>query len=326
MKIAVVKLSAIGDVFQALKALSYFKKKFPQAKVTWIIEKKYEKALEVVDFIDEVIPVDTYLLRKKIFSPSFFQTIKRLRKSEFDTVYDLQGNLKSALVTAFLKSKNKVGFSYASIPEKWGLFPLNKFIHVDLHLPIVEQYLLILGINQFNCDEDKMTPSVDKKGIYITIGSRWENKKVSLSDWIMILKFLKEKNKEPIYLLYFSSDEEKQVDKLISLEPNLIKFPKASFLEIQKAFIQAKGVIGVDSALIHLASLLDVKTFTLFGPSNAKVYQPSNGKSYQGCCSEKIKFIKRCPYLRTCPHGACLKKIEMKGLLDSIQTVFNKAE
>lgn len=332
MKVLIVKLSSIGDILQALQAVRMVKLTFPQVSFSWLVEERYRDLLQEIDWIDEVISVDTYHLRKNLISLKTFKELKKLRKFEFSAIFDLQGNIKSSLFVWFIRSFEKVGFGFKTIHEKIALFPLTIRQDIDLQSSIIQQYFSILqayplfSTCQFSSQVVRLAKEQpmqsEKKGYFITIGSNWENKKLSTIDWIKIIQFIELKTGEICYLPFSNEKEENEVEEIIAKCPNAKKHPKQSLLQLQKSFSLSKGVVGIDSSLIHLASLADVPTFSIFGASSAKVFQPLNGCSFQGSCPENMVFIKRCPKLRSCLHGLCMKAINIEKILHEIEQNF----
>ena len=76
-------------------------------------------------------------------------------------------------------------------------------------------------------------------------------------------------------------------------------------------------VIGMDSLPLHLAATTSTPTFSIFGASSARKYQPGGDRhaSYQGSCPYQKTFEKRCPILRTCPTGACIRSLTGEEVL-----------
>lgn len=326
MKIAIVKLSAIGDLFQALKSVKALKQSNPQLHISWIVEKKYADAIKLADWIDEVIELDTYFLRKAWFTKKWFQELLRFRNLKFDLIFDLQGNFKSSFITLIIPAKEKVGFDLFSTHEKIAIFPLTKRVAVDLNLPITRQHKKIFDSVTNLAPLHFLKPIFknDGQGLFCALGAAWENKKLKVDHWVEVIDLLGRTTHEKIYLPFFSNEEEKQVDEIVSKTQHAHKFPKSSLNRLKEAFLHSKGVIGVDSALIHLANLFDVQTYGIFGPSNAKVFGPEFGGKFQVECPLRIEFIKRCPKLRTCPHGACLKKLDAQKLSLEVSEHFIK--
>lgn len=321
MKIAIVKLSSIGDILQAMRSVKPLSKDPSVTTITWIVEKRYASLFQNIDWIDEVVSIDTYSLRKKVFSKFFFSEVKRIQQYQFDYLFDLQGNTKSLFLTYFLKAEQKIGFGFHSIPEKIALLPLTIKKEVNLSSNICDQYRSLLKTQFPNLTDEVTEDTIQtKKGYFITIGSNWENKRLKIADWIQIIHLIWKKTGQICYLPVYSEKEEKEIEEIIvNCAANAQKFPKSTFFELKNAFKSSLGVIGVDSALIHLAALEGVKTYTIFGPSNASVYAPNYKQAYQGKCPEGIDFKKRCPRLRDCAHGNCLKELHLEALLDHIE-------
>lgn len=82
---------------------------------------------------------------------------------------------------------------------------------------------------------------------------------------------------------------------------------------LQYLFRRMDAVVSMDSFPLHLAGTTETPVFSLFGPSHGFKYAPRgvNKTFIQGPCPYNEKFIKRCPKLRTCKTGDCIKK--MKG-------------
>ena len=59
MNIALVKLSAIGDVVHALPVAAALHDALPQARLVWIVERREAAVLRDNPALSEVVPVDT---------------------------------------------------------------------------------------------------------------------------------------------------------------------------------------------------------------------------------------------------------------------------
>ena len=55
MKIIIVKLSSLGDVIHTLPVLPPLKRKFPDARITWLVEEEYSSLLIDHPLIDRVL-------------------------------------------------------------------------------------------------------------------------------------------------------------------------------------------------------------------------------------------------------------------------------
>ena len=101
-RVALVKLSAIGDVVHALPVSAALKKSFPHIHLTWIIEQMSAPMVTGNPYLDEVITLPAKLRVNRLSPASIrgFASVRReLRGRRFDLALDLQGLSKSALVT-----------------------------------------------------------------------------------------------------------------------------------------------------------------------------------------------------------------------------------
>ncbi len=73
-RILIVRLSAIGDVIQALPVACALKEHFPRAFVAWLVEEKAAALLREHEAIDELIVLPRYWLK-------FPLTLWRLRSA-----------------------------------------------------------------------------------------------------------------------------------------------------------------------------------------------------------------------------------------------------
>jgi heptosyltransferase-1 len=102
-------------------------------------------------------------------------------------------------------------------------------------------------------------------------------------------------------------------------------FP-VSLVEYAYIIYKAKWFVGADSLPLHLAGWFSTPSFSLFGPSSDFYYAPKGDchASWQGSCPYNITFVKRCPRLRSCETGACLRQAPDKSIKESLETWLNK--
>ncbi|MGZ5884965.1 MAG: glycosyltransferase family 9 protein, partial [Burkholderiaceae bacterium] len=118
MKIAIVKLSALGDIVHAMVALQFIKAHSCEIRIDWIVEQRFADALKHNPDIDNILTVNLKAL--KTDKSVIFAEIKKIRgyaNNNYDLVIDAQGLIKSA-VTARLIGKRIAGFDAESIREK----------------------------------------------------------------------------------------------------------------------------------------------------------------------------------------------------------------
>ena len=138
-----------------------------------------------------------------------------MRKSRYDLVLDLQGNVKSGLVTASVNSSLKVGFAYQSVSEWPNLLATHKKYHPPTGQNVREEYLFIAQSALGNFDEEikggvqlhlttnekvqlqpileilQQAPSLK---VLVCSGSNWTNKQLSKETLRTFLECLRKNN------------------------------------------------------------------------------------------------------------------------------------
>src|SRR5438105_2892550 len=110
MRIAIVKLSAIGDVVHALPAVAALRRALPAAHITWVAEKRAAAILKGSPAIDELIELDTGVWRRRLLNRVTLAEVRECLTSlrgdvPVDVAIDFQGLLKSGLVVKATRAR-----------------------------------------------------------------------------------------------------------------------------------------------------------------------------------------------------------------------------
>jgi heptosyltransferase I len=340
--ILIIKTSAIGDVIQTFPVLEYLRQKFPKAHIDWVAEQGIAPLLKAHPLIDRVLEIQTKSWRKTPFSKKtwaeFKDFVKSLRAAEYDLAVDLQGNAKSAVVTASAKAKIKLGFDWRSVREKSNLLATNKRLNVPANLNVRRKYLHLVqsylndsqefkagGVRlQVTCDERERLQSFCNQGpqLMICFGSKWANKRLDHSILTALLQRIA-KEYAFSFLFIFGDEEEKKIaDGLATIFGERGKAVGGLSLPLWQALMwEVNGMIAVDSAALHLCGTTQTPSFSVFGPSWASFYKPIEERhvSVQGTCPYGRTFTSRCPILRTCVTGACIRQLKIEDLFTSFK-------
>ncbi|MCE9532323.1 MAG: glycosyltransferase family 9 protein [Planctomycetes bacterium] len=114
-RIALIKPSALGDIVHTLPVLTALRKRFPEARISWFVNRSYEALIQGHPDLDETIPIDRQEMKRGVRHAvrAIFNLASRLRRGRFDLVLDLQGLLRSGLMSAVTGSSRRVGLSTA---------------------------------------------------------------------------------------------------------------------------------------------------------------------------------------------------------------------
>ena len=274
LKIAIVKLSALGDIVHAAIVLQFIKKHCPNAHITWLVDARFASLLKDHPLIDELV----VLPLKESFKKSY-KIIKTLGK--FDKIIDLQGLFKSAVVAKLL-GKEIYGFSRESVKEKIAARLYKHKFKIDYNENIIVRNLSLVGYTlNFSFDRDEIL----KKSPCFEIVGKFKNE--SGKKRVLIAAFASEESKIydkfkdvirllegcEIYLCYGSESEKARAEVIISgTSAKLLE--KLSIKDMIDFIASCDLVIGNDSGLTHLAWAVNRPSITLFGnrPSHRNAY------------------------------------------------------
>jgi heptosyltransferase-1 len=120
MRIAIVRLTSLGDVVHTLPVAHALRRQSPNAYIIWIVEEREQLLLVNNPAVDEVVVGPTRRWRRELRTPTgAIRVLKewrglkdRLRSLKLDVAIDVQGLLKSTLFTVLTRAPVRIGFGW----------------------------------------------------------------------------------------------------------------------------------------------------------------------------------------------------------------------
>ena len=284
MRIAIVKLSSLGDIIHSMVALQFIKRSYPDSKIDWIVEEKYKSLLENNLHLENIYTVSLQKAKKRKSIFLLFQELKKIRKLKgYDFVIDAQGLIKSALVAKMISTKQNVGFDKKSIREPLAAMFYNHKVTVAYDENSIDRNVAVicnpLSISlQSNDIIDKnpfIIPSFKnqtsrKAYIVFVIGSTWESRNYPKEKYVEIANKLQKK-----CLTIWGDESEKIKAKWMALQSEFIEVaPKLTLDELKEVIKNSTLLIGNDTGPSHMAWAMNLPSIILFGPTPInRVYQ-----------------------------------------------------
>lgn len=120
MKVLIVRLSAIGDIFFCTALLDALKGRFPGCEVTWLTEPVGARILEGHPQLDRLVVLPRAHWTQLVKARSIWQLLRELRafikewrRPAYDLVLDPQGLFKSAIWARLARAHQRVGVNGA---------------------------------------------------------------------------------------------------------------------------------------------------------------------------------------------------------------------
>ncbi len=294
MKIAIVKLSALGDIVHAMVALQFIKAHSPDIQIDWIVEERFAEVLKYNPDINHILTVNLKSLKTN--KAGIFKEIKNVRsyaQNNYDLVIDAQGLIKSGVI-AKLIGKRIAGFDADSIREKaasWFYdvkvacaFDVNtidrnvKVLSSPLGITITSEQILNKKPFLFFQNEDRQIYDFlqkDRKNIVLVIGSTWDSRNYPADKFVKIAQALQQN-----CLVVWGNDQERNKAEWMSTQSeNIQVMPKMDLNSLKALIAHADLLIGNDTGPTHMAWAVNKPSITIFGPTPvSRVYQTSINK------------------------------------------------
>ena len=281
MKIAIVKLSALGDIIHAMVVLQFIKKHHPETVIDWVVEEAFKGVLEHNPHINQIHTVKFQQAKKTKSLLLLLNELRKIRRfGQYDLVIDTQGLVKSALVARLIPSLVTLGFNEHSLRESFAAKFYSKTFQIDYSNNVIERNLAIVGHElSFSFDANDIVNkrpflhtskayvfdllSMDKKNIVLIPGASFPSKCYPFEKFAQLTLEL-----DANYLVVWGNEMEKNIaDEIKGLSTRVSIMPKLSLDELMSLISQVDLVIGSDTGPTHMAWALNTPSITLFGPT-----------------------------------------------------------
>jgi len=325
-KILVVRLSSMGDIVRLVPSMEAIRNSF--GETAFLTEDRFEPVLKMYPMAEKIV----LFPRKKLGARSLSSFLKKLRGEKYDLVLDMHGILKSAVVTALARGREKAGFAKGFGKECSHLFYGTRLVCGDS--PLISRYdrysgaLKALGIEAGEANAF-FPPVIDEasssgvgrflkesgleRGKYVVL-FLGASRKQAFKRWpvfrfVELARLLREKAGIRA-VVGWGPDEagllaELPKDGLIAVPPLLGLTESAALILGSAAFV------GADTGLMHLSALSGVNTVAVMGATSPVLNKPWGEKS-------RVVFregIKRACGGGGCRHEECMGKISAEEVL-----------
>ncbi|QQW61340.1 lipopolysaccharide heptosyltransferase I [Helicobacter pylori] len=284
MKIAIVRLSALGDIIVSAVFLALIKERFTNAQIEWFVDERFGAILEHSPYIDKLHPI---ALKSALttFNPlKIFKLFKSLRAYEYDIVIDMQGLIKSALITQMLKAPKKVGFDCASAREGLSAFFYSQKVSIAYNEPVLKRNFTLLS-HALNLPKKEISEGLSSRSKVFSYQDSPKIDALNLNENKLKILFVLETSKinktYPIerfkelalalenfqICLLWHADEDKATALYGALknQRDVLLLPKLTLNEVKALLFKMDLIIGGDTGITHLAWALQKPSITLYG-------------------------------------------------------------
>jgi len=273
VKILIIKPSALGDIVQALPVLTGLRRQWPDADIDWIVNDSMRDILEGHPCLRKTILYPRKRWNGPHRLPEIWRWGRRLREEKYDITIDLQGLLRSALMTWAAASPRRLGL--VSAREGAQAF-YNEFI-ADTAISAAERYLTCLEYLDIPVKRHDfqlvatapLPPELDGFSQYVVLHpySKWRTK---LWPWRYYQELVEAMPEHKFVVVgegpWFPLEAP---GRLVDLRGKLNIRTLVTVLD------RAQSILSTDSGPAHIAGALGRPVLVLFGATDWRKTKPS---------------------------------------------------
>ncbi|GAA7517433.1 lipopolysaccharide heptosyltransferase I [Helicobacter pylori] len=284
MKIAIVRLSALGDIIVGAVFLAAIKECLPNAQIEWFVDERFGTILEHSPYIDKLHPIALKSTLTTFNLLKIFKLFKSLRAYEYDIIIDMQGLVKSALITQMLKAPKKVGFDYASAREGLSAFFYSQKVSIAYNEPILKRNFTLLS-HALNLPKKEISESLSSRAKVFSYQPSLKIDALNLNQNKLKILFVLETSKinktypterfkelalmlenfQICLLWHADEDKANALYGALKDQRDALLLPKLTLNEVKALLFKMDLIIGGDTGITHLAWALQKPSITLYG-------------------------------------------------------------
>jgi lipopolysaccharide heptosyltransferase I len=314
--IALLKPSALGDIVHSLPVLTGLRRRYPRARITWIVNRAYEPLLRGHPDLDATLPFDRGALRQGFWAGvrAHGRFLGRLRRQRFDLVIDLQGLLRTGVIAWASGARRRLGLEGARegarwfytdvipIPDRDSLHAVDRYWRVARALGAGDTpppFRLPLADPARRWAE-QLLAGYPRPWLMLGVGARWQTKRWPPEHFAALARQSQERHGGTVF--FVGSREETPAAQAVRQSltgPSRDLTGQTSLPQLAAVLAQADLMLANDTGPLHLAVALGrpvVAPYTctrvqLTGPYHAAGGAIETGVWCQG------SYLKRCTRL-----------------------------
>jgi predicted lipopolysaccharide heptosyltransferase III len=287
VNILLLQLKRIGDLVLTTPVIAALRDKFPEAVLTLIVSRETAPLLPAITGVDR-----TYVIRRKLSDVKIFRAVSQ---EKFDYCIDFTGNDRSALLAWLSGAQKRIASNWTRVQSKFRAVAYNEFVAdrvsdlhtIDFHLSLIEPLgirdasttikLQVPAAAREKANEIRRAHRIDHPFIIFHPGSARMEKFWHAQRWAEVIDFARTILKlTPVLTSGNSALEQRHIAEIKSklAQPVVDLSGKIDLLTLTALIEQARMIVTVDTAPMHLAAAMETSQVILFGPTNPFHWRP----------------------------------------------------
>ena len=330
-RIALIKPSALGDVVHALPVLSALRFRWPNAHITWVINRAYEPLIVGHPDLDATLAFDRGALKRGpvVAALTSLRFMRRLRQAQFDLVVDLQGLLRTGLMAWATGASRRVGFTNAregatrfytdcvAVPDAEEIHAVDRYWRVVEALGaggFEKKFIVPVGRRP----QPQAVDRLPRPMVVMAVGARWTTKRWPVANFAAVAQYALSRHGGSV--VFVGGREDRALSRQAARQLNMPATDlcgQTSLPELAAVLNLADVVVANDTGPLHLAAALGRPVVAPYTCTLVRKHGPYG--QFQRTASAEVPC--HGSYLRTCDHMSCMPMLppeRITPLLDEI--------
>ncbi len=343
-EILIVRTSALGDILHGIPVAAALKERFPECRITWVVDERYREILDGNPWVDRLVTIRLKggmrsLLRAEQ-RRNWIGVVRFLQKVRFDVAIDLQGLMRSGLITFLSGAPVRIGFPKDEVRETLNrLFTNLRPQEIPPRSHVIDRNLALLHPLGIYSREKRFSLQVQLsieaemqqyllgvdggKGalrVAVNPAAGWITKQWSPHRYAEIGDRIAETSDATVFILWGPGERElaEQVKRHMQQPGHLV--PEIGLPALAALLKGCDLFIGGDSGPMHLASALGVPVLGLYGPSD-----PARNGPFRDT-DRVVTVAEPCGpcYKRKCDQPSCMDSIPVDKVWQAVTEMVDR--
>ena len=338
-RILVIKLRAVGDVVLATPVPRNLRLAYPSARIDFLTEPESAGILRTLPEVDEVVLFD----RRQVeaagplgASKQGLELIRRIRERNYDLVFDLFGNPRTALVTRLSGAKWRVGFDWRGRKRAYNVVVPSRAdqVHeVDFNLDALRW----LGIKvETSQPRVVVTPEAEAEAdaffresglepgrvLALNAAGGWVTKRWPVPRFAEVARRVSEEFGLKSLILWGPGELE-LAERLVELIGEAaVALPQTDLIGLAAYLKRSRLLLTNDSGPMHLAAAVGTPVVAIFGPTNPRLQGPY-GNGHVVVRNEELDCL-GCNLTR-CDHRSCMVGLSVETVFEAVRRALGES-
>jgi ADP-heptose:LPS heptosyltransferase len=330
-RILILRLGAVGDVVRTLPAASALRAAYPDARITWLVERASASIVEGEPWVDEVLVFPREALRASLvrlrvgeFAAGLRRVVRTLRERRYDLVVDFHSILKSGALAFASGARVRVAYAQPYGRELAWLFATHRARLEPGRISRFERneaLVRFLGANRVGLAQpltlapDAVSRMDEALGggprpvvIHPGTSPATPHKRYPPAAYAAVARALAKSPGVPsIVTMGPSRDDREAAQAVVAASDGAARPapPTKDLRDLAALFSISRLYVGGDTGPLHVASLVGTPVVQLIGPTD-----PVENAPYPGTPSRTVRVQVGCnPCRRGCAAATCMQVI-----------------